>query len=131
MDQNGTVFAKAPQFSGDAYLKYYGKIHVDDPVGVEYMGSQDFVQISEFVRSLDMLSLHPQYLVAQDNNEYALVVGRGTKIYFDTHDSLSKTVDNLDVLLKSPVFATSSRDALPIDYLDLRFGNKLFYKLKQ
>ncbi len=133
IDQNSTVFAKAPIFSGDAYFKYYGLMAStteSSPIGREFMASTtEFGDISNFVFKAKELKIKPLYIEAKDNGEFSLFVAGGGEIYFDTKESLSVVGQNLEALLRTPVFASSTGN-LPIEYIDLRYGNKLFYKLR-
>ena len=129
MDGNSVVFAEAPQFSGDAYFKYYGLVDTSTPIGMQYLASTTlFVQIVNFVDLVKSLSLKPIYIVGKDDGEFSMMLSTGGQIYFDTKESLSKTSENLKALMHSPVFSSGAQNN--IDYIDLRFGNKLFYKLK-
>ncbi len=128
LDQNGTVFAEAPSFSGDAYFKYYGLLN-ENPIGKEFMDSSSFAELSAFVETMKHLGVQPRSLFAKGEGEFSLFIFGGGEIYFDTKESLIRTADNLRTLLRSPTLATSTR-GLPVEYIDLRFGNKLFYKLK-
>ncbi|MBA3732801.1 hypothetical protein H0W91_00265 [Patescibacteria group bacterium] len=131
LDQNSTIFAESPYFSGDAYFKYYGEISSSSPIGSQYIASStEFSEISRFIDFTRSISLHPIYLVSKGGGEYSLVLRGGGEIYFDTKESLSKVMENLVALLKSKVFVASSTPDLPIQYIDMRYGNKLFYKLK-
>jgi hypothetical protein len=131
MDSNSVVFAPAPDFSGDAYFKYYGLLEDKDPTGEYYIASSSkFAGIVELIESSKKLSLRPQYLIAKDNGEFSLVISGGGQIYFDTKEPLKNVIENLEALLKTSTISTSTSGSLPIDYIDLRFGNKLFYKLK-
>lgn len=127
LDQNSTVFAEAPLFSGDAYFKYYGLVS-GDPLGKEYISSStEFAAISGFIDSIKALNLHPLYLVADSDSQFSIILQKGLKIYFDTKNPLEETYQNLSALLKTKPL-TDSLDS--VDYIDLRFGNKLFYKMK-
>ncbi len=131
MDDNGMIFTEAPQFSGDAYFKYYGLISSSSPIGSIYTASTTaFRTLADFVTRMQHIGIDPEYLVGAPNNEYTVFISGGGKIYFDVTEPLSKTGDNLEALLRAPVFATGTRSRMPIDYIDLRFGNKLFYKLR-
>jgi hypothetical protein len=131
MDQNGTVYTEAPFFSGDAYFKYYGRMEGETPLGKDYLASTTkFAEISDFISEAKRLSIHPQQLVAKENDEFSLVLSGGGKIYFDAKESLLIVRQNLEALLRTPTFASSTEYNLPVEYIDLRFGNKLFYKLK-
>ncbi len=128
LDLNSTIFAEAPLFSGDAYFKYYGLVSTTSPIGKEFISSStEFIEISLFVDSLKKLNLEPIYLVAKEKNEFTVVLNGGTKLFFDTKEPLSITEQNLSALLSTKQI--SGKINL-VDYIDLRFGNKLFYKLK-
>lgn len=129
MDSNSTVFAEAPIFSGDAYFKYYGILDLENPIGQYYLSSTtQFAEISSLVLATKKMMLRPQYLVAKGNDEYALVVSGGAEIIFDTKKPLEGVIENLEALLKTPELAVPTSGNLPVEYIDLRFGNKLFYK---
>ena len=133
MDSNGTIFTEAPYFSGDAYFKYYGLVplQVQSPIGLQYLASStEFSQITGFVETVRKLSLKPLYLVAKDNSEFSLAISGGGFIYFDMKEPLSKTGENLQALLRTPALSGFANRDLPVEYIDLRFGNKLFYKLR-
>ncbi len=134
IDQNSTIFAKAPTFSGDAYFKYYGLVGSTteySPIGREFISSTTkFADISAFVSKTKELKIKPMYIEAKENGEFSMFIAGGGEIYFDTRESLSIVGQNLEALLRTPAFASSTGN-LPIEYIDLRYGNKLFYKLKQ
>lgn len=131
MDSNSTIFAEAPEFSGDAYFRYYGLVDNGSPIGTEYIASTtQFRDITEFVSFVRELSIKPLYIVAKEKGEFSMVISGGGKIYFDTKVPISTIKENLEALLRTePLTPKPNRD-LPIDYIDLRYGNKLFYKLR-
>lgn len=130
MDQNSTIFAKAPNFSGDAYFKFYGPVSGDNPIGREYMASTtEFMEISYFILKTKEILLRPQYMVDKSNGEFSLFIAGEGEVMFDMKAPLSITVQNLEALLRTPALVFAS-GVLPIEYIDLRYGNKLFYKLK-
>lgn len=131
MDLNSTIFAKAPNFFGDAYFKYYGLISEDNPIGLEYITpSTKFFEITDFVQSVRSLSLKPQYILSKDGGEFLMTLSGGAQIFFDTRESLTKVSANLEALLRTEELLNLDKSNLPVEYLDLRFGNKLYYKLK-
>ncbi len=131
LDQNGTIFAPAPYFSGDAYFKYYGLVRADTPIGMQYLASTtEFSEITDFIEAIKKLSIKPEYLIAKGQDEFSLVTSGGGQIYFDTKIPLSVVAENLQALLRTPELSPSSTQDLPVEYIDMRFGNKLFYKLK-
>jgi hypothetical protein len=127
MDSNGTIFDEAPNFSGDAYFKYYGLVEAENPIGQFYIASStEFSDITHFVYETRKLNLDPQYIVAKSGGEFSLFIFGGGQIYFDVKAPLEKATDNLEALLRTPALKNLSN----LDYIDLRFGNKLYYKLR-
>jgi cell division septal protein FtsQ len=131
IDKNSTVFAKSPNFSGDAYFKYYGLIESSDPIGLEYIASPEvFSQISDFVDDVKSTSIKPLHITAKNKEEFVMDIFGGGKILFDTKESLKTVFDKLNLLLETPELSKFDRKELPVEYIDLRFGNKLYYKLR-
>lgn len=131
IDKNSTLFAPAPNFSGDAYFKYYGLLTDAGPIGKEFISSTtQFSDLAEFVDETKKLSLKPQYVIAKGGGEYVMKLYSGTDVQFDSKQPLKKTLENLNVLLSTDALSKLDKGNLPVDYIDLRFGNKLYYKLK-
>lgn len=130
IDVNSVIFATAPNFSGGAYFKYYGLIDKEIVIGEKYMASStEFSMINGFIDAVKKLKINPLYLISKDVGEFSLVLYGGGEVYFDSKKSLETAYQNLESLLKSNEF--SSPNVLSnLDYIDLRYGNKLFYKLK-
>lgn len=130
IDLYSTIFAESPNFSGDAYFKYYGLVDGENPIGQKYIASStQFTEINTFIEATKKLGIKPLYLKGKGQDEFSLVLYGGGEIYFDVKKSLSLAYDNLETLLKSPEL-TFHVGYLPVEYVDLRYGNKLFYKLK-
>lgn len=132
IDDNSAIFAPAPHFSGNAYFKYYGLVSTStNPIGSYYISSPlEFNDLASFVDEVKLLEVYPLYLVAKGSGEFSLVLYGGGEILFDNKEPLKKVAENLKALLRTPEMSTTTANYLPVDYIDLRFGNKLFYKLK-
>jgi hypothetical protein len=145
LDDNGLIFSGAPSFSGNAYFKYYGGISIGTspagslptdsassgtPIGQTYLSTSTvFQDVSDFVQSIGQTSITPVSILAGDNGDFTMYLSTGGKIYFNQSEPLSKTADNLKALLQT-LSESSSTSILNIDYIDLRFGDKLYYKMK-
>ncbi len=131
VDDQGTIFAEAPLFSGDAYFRYFGGTASSSPVGSMFMSSiSEFETISGFVQRAREEGLHPQSLYVGDRGEYSLIISGGGRIIFNTQESIDDIYKNLEVVLRTPVLSPQSGEDIPVEYIDLRYGNKVFYKLK-
>lgn len=131
LDQDSSIFSESPYFSGNAYFKYYGLIATSSPIGSYYIASStQFEEISSFVNLVKDMSIQPIYLIAKSESDFSLVVAGGGQIYFDTKKPLTEIAENLRSLLRTPSLSTTTNSDLPVEYIDLRYGNKLFYKLR-
>ncbi len=131
LDRYGYVFSPAPDFSGDAYFKYYGLVPYESPVGSSYLSSSEkFTELSRFVATVKSLHITPLYLVAKSQDEFELYLYGGGKLIFDDHEPLSKVGEYLAKLLTTESLVPQKNGELLVEYIDLRFGNKLYYKVR-
>ncbi len=128
LDDNGLIFSEAPTFSGDAYFKYYGDI-VGSPVGQTYLSTTTvFQSVTDFVEQIKKTSVVPVSVIASTSGDFTMQLSNGGKIYFNLSQSLSKSAENLKALLQNLV-SSGNIDISKLDYIDLRFGDKLYYKI--
>jgi cell division septal protein FtsQ len=127
LDSEGFIFAKSPNFYGNVFFRYYDLIDKEDPVGEMYMDASHLKGLQDFARHVSENGLIPVSLHVRSLGEYDLALEKGGTIIFSDRDPFSQTLDNLTTLLADQ---PGLKDPSNIDYIDLRFGNKLFYKLK-
>jgi len=131
LDSDGFVFDHAPQFSGNAYFKYYGFLPYEAPIGSYYLSSTtQFHELSGFVENAQKLDITPLYMTVQDTDSFELYVFGGGKILLDTRESLIKVFERFSALLKTPNLVPRKGGELLVEYIDLRFGNKMFFKAR-
>jgi len=122
-DDNGFVFRKAPVITGQLYIKLSG--HEDDwrESGFWYAGN-DF----RTLRNLkDFFGLHiPVVEIAYTgNSDYTFILKGGLEIYVDVSKPEDKTVSRVETFFATPPVALEN-----LEYIDARFGNRIFYKSK-
>ena len=127
LDSSGYVFAQAPNFSGDIYRKYFGGISAD-PIGQQYLSAKDFAALESFVTAVSSLGLTPKATYLTASGDYEIFLTTSSKIMLNQEKSLVATFINLEALWQSRDFQTELAGK-NLDYIDLRFGNKVFYKL--
>ncbi|MDO8505050.1 MAG: hypothetical protein Q7S48_00490 [bacterium] len=97
--------------------------------GAQILTPQALVFASNVFQHPDLQTLHPKFILAENDavSEIALKVGDGWRIYFDTIQDLKTQIENFKLTLQHAVPA-SERNKL--DYIDVRFGRRVYYKLK-
>ncbi|MEK9184957.1 MAG: hypothetical protein AAB866_02205 [Patescibacteria group bacterium] len=109
MDKSGLIFAKAPSFSGNVFIQYYGK---------KYSEENQFKEIDSFVQAIQKLDILVIAVSVKDNGDFEIVSKTG-KIIFNNKKSYDDILTNLIAILK---------EKKNINYIDLRYGNKVYFK---
>ncbi len=132
MDETGVVFSDAPYFSGSAYLKIYGgdrKPFPFQPISTQQV--KDIANIKEKLSAINILPTEFHF----DERKLTVIFFHNThrvEIYFDTTDGSDESLETLYTGLQTEPMAGLYNDKKNIlEYLDLRFSNKLVYKFKQ
>lgn len=131
MDERGFIFAKAPDFTGNIFFKFFGKINEElyGPVGLEYMKHGKFRDITLFLESFEELEIVPSSFARLEGIDFEIRLEDGSYILFDEEQSLASILDNLQSVFESEIFL--ERENAQLDYMDLRFGSKVFYKFNE
>ncbi len=135
LDDQGYVFAPAPAFSGTIYLKFFGGAVSDEAnaIGTQVVSPEMFSTVVAFSEGLEKLGFTPHAVVLLgDTNEFLI----GTPPMENRGRIVVKSNDNPETLLSylSAALATDplkskmikTPDAL--EYIDLRFSKKVYYK---
>lgn len=136
MDKDGYIFDEAPYFSGNIYLKFYGGIPEGSNPSGSYFLKDDFGKLISFKDMLQGIGLKPLsfYLDGDDIDVYLPPEGKsvmGPAIVFKANADYGKIIENLQsVLATEPLQSDFKNKYSSLEYIDLRFGNKVYYKFK-
>lgn len=131
VDAQGILFAKAPEFSGAAYIKLYGPLTSATWKGANFFSQIGLDHILAFIKKLPELGFQPVAVMVTGTNEYDVLMDSGTRISVRVLDTVPSIVSNLDSLLTQKQFVQSQiKNFSDLVYIDARFGNKIFYKFK-
>ena len=131
IDVQGYLFAKAPDFSGAAYLKLYGPLTYAGWRGAEFFSQDGLDHILTFTKDLPAVGFQPLAAAVTEANVYDVFMDSGTRISAQVSDAVPSIISNLNSLLTQKLFAQSQMSNFSnLLYIDTRFGDKLFYKFK-
>ena len=128
LDEKGFVFSEAPRGLENAYLIYEGTIDARDPLGAQFLTEQHFAELALFARMLRDEGIAFDRMVLTEEGDFELLLEAGGALLFGKDQSLSRVLDNVTAVLSADTFQERSLD--DVEYLDLRFGNKVYYKFK-
>lgn len=129
LDQSGYIFAEAPAFSNGVYSVYGSDPALESPISSIYMSEEEFAPLDPFIKSLSEAGLYPQAFTLK-GDEYDLTLSNKALIKWNKDDDLEKVKSNLESFVLDPAFSQESGGLDHILYIDLRFGNKVFYKFR-
>lgn len=127
VDGDGLIFAEAPVFSGNVFIRYYG-LYGGSPVGRQLLELAAYREEAYFLQTLPKFDLEPTDVILNENKDVTVYLTGDARLLFSRTHSLGEVLQNLDSVLSSEPL--EGRESLELDYIDLRFGNKIFYRLK-
>lgn len=129
LDENGLAYANAPSYSGAVYQTYYGSL----PRGSlpkQFLSPEEFRTLEALAAAFQK-KLTPDTLTSvfvDSNSDVHLQFKGGYEIMFALRDDTGQIFDRFSLALTSAPFASHSLS--DFEYIDLRFGDKVYYKLK-
>lgn len=129
MDENGYIFDEAPYFSGEVYLKFYG-------IADSYFFQPNFTKLISFKETLEKIGIKPVVFFVEDTGDIKVFLSSATSqlgpfINLKANANFDEIVGNLQsVLTTEPLQTEFKTKYSSLLYIDLRFGNKVYYKFK-
>jgi len=132
IDLDGLIYSEAPNFSGNVFLGVYGEIeNALDPIGEHFLTVSKYKNYKFFENSLSQYDLGPIILNKVDNGDLEIYLKSGGKILYNSEQDIVRLSENIGSILKDSGFKEDlNRSDQELEYIDLRFGNKVYYKFK-
>lgn len=139
MDSSGFVYIEAPTFKyGSAFVTYSGgDVNVTAPVGSVFLPREDFYALALFIEDLSVAHLETTAVRHLDDRIAIRVVplmtdGRSGsfEVYVSATSSYVVALQDFTTITSSDEFKAEVSSLSDLEYIDLRFGNKVFYKKK-
>jgi hypothetical protein len=131
LDDQGFIFAKAPHFSGDAYFEFYGKgvLPEGEPNGHLFLPLSSYRHILKVRERLESFGEGPIKILVTNDGSAEFTEKSGYKIRFNIDDDITSLESNMQAVFRSSSWGDTARSGA-LEYLDFRFGNKVYYKNK-
>ena len=130
LDINGYVFAPAPYFSGSVYFEFY-KPFVggnENPIGTYFLPESEFKRLIAFRNSLREINIEPKSLSVLDSGDYSFLLLDGTEVFFNPKQDFDLLFHNLVATFDTEQFSRKRKQGFSLEYIDLRFDNKVYYR---
>ena len=134
-DENGFVFEKAPYFSGAVFLKLVEQRNsdsgenakaIDEYLGTSLIAESEFKTILEFTGLAAKTGGGVSEVILMKENIYEFYTQEGWKIILNDKNDPQSAYINLITALDANIKDKRQK----LDYIDLRLGNKIYFKYK-
>lgn len=139
VDDTGFIYALAPQFSESVYPKIYTKIFDDEtsqnPTGKNAMVRSLLSNISIFAKQISNSAMKPSAFSINNDGDALIFLFRDSDIlpevrYNPVHDPIVASTGFKTAINSEPLKSKLAQSFSKLEYIDVRFANKVFYKFK-
>ena len=135
-DQSGFVYKDADASSTDSYVSFHdtrydnasSSASSSSPLGTYPLKTSDFQGLENFARDISTLKLHTQEVLIGLDDDVSILTDQG-KILVSINNPLDQQFDLLKIALTQGPFLKTDGSVKSFGYIDVRFGNKVFYKM--
>ncbi len=134
-DESGKIVSEAPQYSGNVYPRFFGGTLVSgtDPLGKVFIDEVTFGNLLAFFERVQVLGFQVKAVEIGEADEDTFLLDLGNSaaapLRFQKDDDFVMLAGNLAAAIGNPELAKSLKtDKANLEYFDLRFTNKVYYK---
>lgn len=126
LDEAGFIFEPAPVFSGTIFPKFFDERETPADIGKEILPAAEFQKLHFVLETLEKKNFNVVKTILKDSGLYEIHLDEGWYILFNEKNNAETVSENLELILENNI-----KEKRPqLEYIDLRFGNKIFFKLK-
>lgn len=128
MDEEGLIFAELAASTHALSTEYIfmGDLSEGASIGQTYLAGQ-FAGIRALLEKLGQAGYSAQSILAESDQDFSVLLSDGFIVRASFGQDVGVLVRNLELILDSPSLRGKES---ALEYIDLRFGNRVYYKLK-
>ena len=135
-DINGKIIDVAPYYSGNVYVRFFGGTLADDlvnPIGKSFIDAGSYEKLMSFAKQISGLGFQIQAVrITSGSDDFFVIDLDNTHtafIQFKKDDNYDALYSNLQTALsKTELSNQVNANKKNLQYFDLRFTNKVYYK---
>jgi hypothetical protein len=124
LDNTGFIFANAEGETISSGNIFTGGLVGENPIGYSFLPNH-YVKISKLIEGVRDLSINVKSINILNDTDFSIIDNDDMHLKVSFNQSIEEVLSNLKAILGSS--AIKDRD---IEYIDLRFGNRVYYKFK-
>lgn len=128
VDETGFAFAPADLGTEKLYYRFE-KEATSSPLGTEVMSADRLAASIAFLKELEKLGFNPERLLLEREQDVEVVLSGNARLLLKEGD-YAHALTNLQTLLTQGDVLPLAGSSLKVEYIDLRYGNKIYFKPK-
>jgi hypothetical protein len=129
-DEQGFVYKEASSTDEHIIFRELRVLPEQSLIRTYPLSTETFKEVEGFARNISELNLHIKEIVIEVNGDLSVLTEEG-KIIISFRESFSDQYSFLKTALSQKVFLYPDGSVRNFDYIDLRFGKKIFYKIEK
>lgn len=133
MDESGFLFSSVPEDLGRLFYRFESEEATSSSFGIgdRALNEKRLGSIIEFLSRLEILNLGPRIVRFKARDELAVILQNGVQLLLEDDGDFAPELGRFDALLsEKDLIPRTNSNGLNIDYIDLRHGNKIYFKPK-
>ena len=126
VDEKGFIFGPAPLFSGTIFPKFFDKREQPSAIGKEMISDAEFQKLRAFKDLLVKNDINVVKIILRNEEIYEVYSKEGWYILLNAKNEPNPSFNNLKLVLDTQI----KEKKLKLEYIDLRFGQKVFFKFR-
>lgn len=127
INEYGYIFTKEPLINNDQFVEFRGGID-GEPLKKIYVSTEVYTELNDLVKLLRRLDINIKEVRTENGQDFDVITDSNVKIIVDVRDDMDLVFENLETVIEKD--AINKAQFGNLEYIDLRFGNRVFYKLK-
>jgi hypothetical protein len=127
LDQSGYIFAQAPTAATSSEYIFSGGVSTSTAIIGQTFVPGHTQGLVAFLQLLNQAGFTPLGAQVQSDQDFTVPLQQGFYVYASFGEDPGTLVSNLQLILSSSALAGQTQN---LEYVDLRFGDKVYYKLK-
>jgi len=133
LDENGFIFDEVLDSDLDNVsnlAKHFGSLTKAGEIGSSFLGHAKFKNLYNFLGLVSSTFEIKPKIIRKQESTLEIFLDFGSVLKISADDDFEKTFENLITLLSDSEFQKVNNPLSLFEYIDLRFGQKVFYKLR-
>ena len=128
INKEGNIFLEEPLLHSYKDLLILESKMENTELGMNIIDSEFLESLNSFSENLIEIEIEIKKVKHSEEDVYRIETNKDFEIVVSSNDDFDASFENIEVILEDGTL--KKEDLHLVDYVDLRFGNKVFYKLK-